>query len=219
VAKVAASGAALVYSGYIGGSGNDFGNGIAVDFSGNAYAVGYTSSGAGFPAVAGPDPTYNGGSYDAFVAKIKLDGTGLLYSSFIGGAGADAGTRIAVDGAGDAYVAGRTGSTSGFPYILGPDLGFKGGTYDAFVAKIETPAASANLAVTKTDGPTKATPGTHVTYTITVTNNGPDTVSSLFVDDPVPAQITGAVFTAPPGTNCNAVTGEWTGLSLAKATA
>ena len=70
VAKVNAAGTALVYCGYIGGSGDDYGHGIAVDSSGNAYVTGFaTSTEATFPVTVGPDLTYNGGG-DAFVAKI-----------------------------------------------------------------------------------------------------------------------------------------------------
>ncbi|KKL20761.1 hypothetical protein LCGC14_2452240 [marine sediment metagenome] len=75
----------LDYAGYIGGSGDDEGNGIAVDASGSAYVTGQTNSTeASFPKTVGPDLTYNGGS-DAFVAKVKADGTGLDYAGYIGG--------------------------------------------------------------------------------------------------------------------------------------
>ena len=71
VAKVNASGTALVYCGYIGGSGQDFGADIAVDSADNAYVTGQTSSTeASFPVTVGPDLTHNGGFNDAFVAKI-----------------------------------------------------------------------------------------------------------------------------------------------------
>ena len=92
--------AILVYAGYIGGSGIDFGNGIAVDGSGNAYVTGgTTSTEASFPVVAGPDLTYNRGG-DAFVAKVNAAGTTLVYAGYIGGSGGDSGRGIAVDGAG-----------------------------------------------------------------------------------------------------------------------
>jgi uncharacterized repeat protein (TIGR01451 family) len=75
-------------------------------------------------------------------------------------------------------------------------------------------ASTADLAITKTDGVALAVPGTSITYTITVTNNGPGTVTSLFVNDAVPAGITGAAFTPSTGAY-NSGTGEWTGLNLA----
>jgi hypothetical protein len=73
VAKVNPSGTALVYAGFLGGSDWDEGYGIAVDASGNAYVTGWTFS-SDFPAVVGPDTSYNGGR-DAFVAKVEAGGT------------------------------------------------------------------------------------------------------------------------------------------------
>jgi hypothetical protein len=136
VAKVNASGTALLYCGYIGGSQNDYGYGIAVDGSGNAYAVGYTSSTEPtFPVLYGPDLTHNG-SFDAFVAKVNASGTTLLYCGYIGGSDYDRGEGIAVDGSGSAYVTGYSLSTQdSFPVLYGPDLTYNG-SYDAFVAKV-----------------------------------------------------------------------------------
>jgi len=130
--------AVLVYCGYIGGSGDDVGQGIAVDSSGNAYVTGNTSSAqASFPVVVGPDLTYNGGDYDAFVAKVNASGTALVYCGYIGGSGDDSSDGISVDGLGNAYVAGFTESTqASFPVVVGPDLTYNGGIYDAFVAKM-----------------------------------------------------------------------------------
>lgn len=139
VAKVNAAGTALVYCGYIGGSGMDYGNGIAVDDSGNAYVTGHTNSHEVTFPVKGIllDRTYNGGDWDAFVAKINDTGTDLVYCGYIGGSGNDYGQGIAVDGSGNAYVTGYTDSTQAtFPIKKGPDLTYNGGDYDAFVAKI-----------------------------------------------------------------------------------
>jgi hypothetical protein len=135
VAKVNPAGTALVYAGYIGGSGVDVGNGIAVDSTGNAYVTGWTLS-ADFPVTVGPGLTY-GGFFDAFVAKVNPAGTALVYSGYIGGSGEDQGTGIAVDSAGNAYVTGFTNSTeTSFPLTVGPSLTYHGGRYDAFVAKV-----------------------------------------------------------------------------------
>jgi len=138
VTKVNASGTALVYCGYIGGSGNDNGLGIAVDGSGNAYVTGQTSSTEEtFPVAVGPDTTHNGRS-EAFVAKVNSAGTGLVYCGYIGGSGDDLGSEIAVDGSGNAYVIGHTPSTEAtFPVAVGPDLTHNG-YEDVFVAKVNT---------------------------------------------------------------------------------
>lgn len=128
--------AVLVYSGFIGGAGFDFGYGVATDAAGDAYVAGYTESDQGsFPETVGPDLAYNGGT-DAFVAKVRADGTGFLYAGYIGGAGADYGRDIAVDALGNATITGYTTSAEDtFPVIVGPDLTFNGAT-DAFVARV-----------------------------------------------------------------------------------
>ena len=175
VAKVKADGTGLVYCGHIGGGvsdrgyGNDSGNGIAVDGSGNAYVAGGTdSSEATFPVTGGPDLTYNGLD-DAFVAKVKADGTGLIYCGYIGGEFNEYGSGIAIDGSGNAYVTGQTDSTEAtFPVTVGPDLTFNGsGDYDGFVAKI----SSDDFGFTLEASPASATvtAGQSATYTVQVT--------------------------------------------------
>ena len=136
VAKVNPSGTALDYCGFIGGTGEDYGYGIAVDLSGHAYVTGYTASMEGsFPVVTGPD-LYFAGDFDAFVAKVNAEGTGLDYCGYIGGAARDSGYGIAVDHSGCAYVTGYTNSTeTTFPVVSGPGLTQKG-VYDGFVAKV-----------------------------------------------------------------------------------
>ena len=137
--KLNASGTALLYATFLGGSQEDTGTGIAVDGSGNAYATGNT--GYDFPAVLGPgyDMTYNG-LYDAFAVKLNVSGTALLYATFLGGSDNDYGKGIAVDGSGNAYVIGDTYSTD-FPAALGPgyDTTHNNSVYrhtDAFVVKL-----------------------------------------------------------------------------------
>jgi hypothetical protein len=137
VAKVSAEGWALDYCGYIGGSSWENGYGIAIDGFGNACVTGDTRSSPalGFPVMAGPQLTYSGEG-DAFMSKVRADGTGLLYSGYIGGSSGEIGYGIAVDGAGNAYVVGSTSSISTtFPITVGPDLTYNGGG-DAFVAKL-----------------------------------------------------------------------------------
>ena len=137
VAKVNVAGTALVYCGFIGGSNDDEGKGIAVDSAGNAYVSGFTASTeATFPVTVGPDLTSNGLD-DAFVAKVNAAGTALVYCGYIGGSNVDQGSAIALDSSGNAYVTGFTASTQAtFPVIAGPDLTYNGGGVDAFVVKI-----------------------------------------------------------------------------------
>jgi hypothetical protein len=140
VAKVNPEGSGFVYRGYIGGSGSEYGYGIAVDASGNAYVTGTAYSGD-FPVTVGPDLTFNGLN-DAFVAKISPSGTSLFYCGYIGGSGSEDAYGIAVDGAGSAYVTGYTDSTeASFPVTVGPDLS-SNGAYDAFVAKVNASGSS-----------------------------------------------------------------------------
>ena len=142
VTKVRADGTGLVYSGYIGGSRNDYGRGVAVDGSGNAYVTGRAESteGQGFPVAVGPDLTFNLGTSDGFVAKVDAAGTAFVYVGYIGGSLDDDGRGIAVDGAGSAYLTGLTRSTpaQGFPVTVGPDLTYNGTVdFDAFVCKVK----------------------------------------------------------------------------------
>jgi hypothetical protein len=138
-----AGSAPLLYSTYLGGSANDFGNGIAVDGLGNAYVTGYSGS-TNFPTTAGAFQTTFGGAVDAFVTKLNpLGSAPLVYSTFLGGSSGDQGRGIAVDGSGNAYVTGFTGSTN-FPTTLGAFQTSYGGNGDAFVTKLN-PAGSAPL--------------------------------------------------------------------------
>jgi hypothetical protein len=84
VAQLNPTGSALVYSTYLGGSGNDQGLGIAVDSSGNAYVTGLTFS-SDFPLMNPLQPTYGGGYGDAFVSELNPSGTALVYSTYLGG--------------------------------------------------------------------------------------------------------------------------------------
>jgi len=136
VAKLNAAGSALVYSTYLGGSGNDYGYGIAVDSFGNAYVTGYTNS-TNFPTASPVQATNGGGSYDVFVAKLNTTGSALVYSTYLGGNGADFGFGIAVDSSGNAYVTGQT-SSANFPRASPLQATNGGGSYDVFVAKLNT---------------------------------------------------------------------------------
>ncbi|TVL95212.1 MAG: hypothetical protein CV082_11675 [Candidatus Brocadia sp. BL1] len=83
----------------------------------------------------------NAGGWDVFVTKIDASGTSLSYSTFLGGIGDEAGESIAVDGAGNAYVTGHTGS-SNFPTANAMYGSYNGGYNDAFVTKIDASGTS-----------------------------------------------------------------------------
>ena len=141
VTKLNAAGTALLYSTYLGGSGQDNGQGIAVDEAGNAYVTGFTNTlGSGFPGTAGSliQSTNGGGAFDAFVTKLNATGTALVYSTYLGGYGGDAGTAIAVDATGQAYATGGTTTPgSGFPGTAGSLIqSTLSGPSDAFVTKL-----------------------------------------------------------------------------------
>jgi len=126
----------LTYSTYLGGSGGDVAHGIAVDSSGNAYVTGVTGS-TNFP-VKSAAQTSGGVGGDAFVSKLNATGSGLAYSTYLGGSGSDSGSAIAIDSSGNAYIVGST-SSSDFPVTpsaFQPTYG-GGGYPDAFVAKLD----------------------------------------------------------------------------------
>jgi hypothetical protein len=134
VTRLNATGTALVYSTYIGGSGFEVGRGIAVDGSGNAYVTGPTSS-TDYDVTPGAFQTTKGGGADVFVTKLNAAGTALVYSTYIGGSDDDYGDAIAVDGSGNAYVAGITYSTD-YDVTPGAFQTTKGGGVDVFVTKL-----------------------------------------------------------------------------------
>ena len=137
VAKINPSGSALVYSSYLGGSGLDMGNGIAVDSSGNAYVTGNTDS-TNFPTANAIQPTLAGPT-NVFITKINASDTALVYSTYLGGSGdaGDSGSGIAVDSSGDAFVTGTTNSTD-FPAVNDLQSGFRGPGSDAFITEINS---------------------------------------------------------------------------------
>ena len=145
VTKLTPAGNALVYSTYLGGSGGDFGGGIAVDGAGSAYVTGETAS-TNFPTQYPYQATYQGGAADAFVTELTPAGNALVYSTYLGGSSGDFGVGIAVDGAGWAYVTGWTTSTN-FPTQSPYQAAYQGGLSDAFVTKLQLPATLAIYAV------------------------------------------------------------------------
>lgn len=136
VTKLNPTGSGLVYSTYLGGNSIQSGSGVAVDNVGNAYVTGGTFS-TDFPITADaiqPSPSLNG---DVFVTMLNPTGTGLIFSTYLGGSGSDVGRGIAIDGFGNTYITGSTFSTD-FPTTPGsfrPSDPNPGST-DQFVAKL-----------------------------------------------------------------------------------
>ena len=195
--------ASLVYSTYLGGSSDDYGKGIALDNSGNAYVIGYTLS-TNFPTLN--QYQTDQANWDVFVTKIdttKIGNASLVYSTYLGGNSDDRGFGIAVDNSGNAYVIGFTYSTN-FPTLnqYQTDQVDK----DAFITKI---SASADIEITKTTDNLEPKVGETFNFTVTVTNNGPATASGLKVTDSVPAGLTYVSSTASTGTSYSSGTGIW----------
>jgi hypothetical protein len=132
VTKLNAAGNALVYSTFIGGSNEDYVQGLGIDQSGNAFLVGITSS-SNFPTKNPYQGSYQGGSYDGFVTAINSTGNDVIFSTYLGGNGSDKGLGIAVDQTGSIYLAGETYSTN-FP-LKNPIQGSYQGGGDIFVCK------------------------------------------------------------------------------------
>lgn len=108
VTKLNAAGTAIVYSTFVGGAGFDRGHAIAVDGAGNAYVTGQTAS-SDFPLANALHGT-PAGLFDAFAFELNSAGSGLVYSTYLGGSSSDFGNAIAVDQAGNSYIAGQADS-------------------------------------------------------------------------------------------------------------
>jgi len=170
VTKLNAAGNGLVYSTYIGGSGDDRAFGIAVDSSGNAYVTGSTTS-ANFPIRYALQSRLLG-PHNAFVLKLSPAGNMMDYSTYLGGSGEDYGYGIAVDGSGNAYVVGDTTSVN-FP-ATGFQRGFHG-VQDAFVAKVSAD-------------------GSHLAYSTYLGGSNTDHGASIAVDSSGAAYVTGSTY-------------------------
>jgi hypothetical protein len=133
VFKLNPAGNGLIYSTFLGGSGDDYGAGIAVDAAGEAHVAGYTDS-IDFPTTTSAyQQSYGGGSYDGFLAKLNAAGSALVYATYLGGISNDTAAGVALDPAGNIYVTGQTQS-SNFP-TLNPVQAI-GSESDAFLVKM-----------------------------------------------------------------------------------
>ncbi len=139
VTKLDPTGTTVVFSTYLGGSGQDIARAIAVDSAGNSYIAGSTNS-LDFPIVSPVQSAFGGGASDGFVAKVSPTGSSLIYSTYLGGNDLDQVNGIAIDSSGDAFVVGGTQSAN-----FAPPTSIKtcqgGGILDAFVTELD-PAGS-----------------------------------------------------------------------------
>ena len=202
ILKLSAAGSALLYSTYLGGTAGDVGQGIAIDTAGAAYVTGYTAS-SNFPHTAGVvQGTYRGGVDDAFVTKVNATGTAFVYSTFLGGVDYDEGVGIAVDQNGAAYVAGQTAcpvggscvpGVSDFPRVPSTQPPYGGGTFEGFVAKLNTTGTA--FAYSRFLG---GTGGSDAALAIAVDGNGAAYVTGQ-TDSPNFPTTLGAFQTTPGG--------------------
>ncbi len=196
VTKFAPGGSQLVYSTYLGGSAADQANGIGLDSSGDAFVTGYTES-SDFPLmnalqrVLGLSGSSTCGTTlcsDAFITEFNPSGN-LVYSTYLGGNGADAGQAIAVDSAGNAYVTGSTESAN-FPIIAGaPESVFEGSNSlsNAFVAKIgpqDAPAVAVSPETLNFGNEALNSSSSPQTITLADMGSAPLDISSITVTGP-----------------------------------
>ena len=181
VTKLNPSGSALVYSTFIGGSLVDFGVRIAVDIANNAYVLGNTRS-SDFPTTPGAFDTVANGAFDIFLLKLNPTGSGLVYSTYIGGSDMDSAGGLAIDSAGNAYVAGGTASLN----------------YPTTPGALRTTSDGNDGVVTKLN-PT----GSALVYSTFIGGSGFDSVAGIALDASGNAFLTGSTgstdFPATPG--------------------
>lgn len=169
VLKLTPEGDALVYSTYLGGTGGETGRDIAVDGSGRVLVAGTTSSGD-FPVLNAHQSQFAGGQGDSFCTMLSSTGNSLVYSTYLGGAGDEAGEGVFSDQDGNGYYCGQTGSP-GFP-VQDPFQGvYGGGPTDAFLARIA--------------------PSGQLTYCTFLGGSGTDLASNVFVDEAGSPYLTG----------------------------
>jgi hypothetical protein len=133
ITKLNASGTDLVYSTYLGFNAQDKGAAIALDAAGNVLVTGFAES-TNFPT-ASPASATNSGNRDVFAAKLGAAWNTLVFSTYGGGGANDLGEAIAVDGAGNVFVVGYTGSTD-FPTKNALQTEKATGGDDAFVTRL-----------------------------------------------------------------------------------
>jgi hypothetical protein len=162
----------VVFATYLGGSGTDGAEGIAVDGTGNVWVTGFTESND-FPTKNPIQSSFQGGTDDVFVAALSPDGTQLLFGTYLGGGGNEQGAAITIDTNGAAYITGATSSTN-FP-TLNPLEATLQAAQAAFVSKID---ASGHLVYSTYLGQTSGAAGIGIavdpSQNMYVTGTAPD---------------------------------------------
>jgi Tol biopolymer transport system component/photosystem II stability/assembly factor-like uncharacterized protein len=134
VTKINQAGNGVVYTTYLGGSGDDYGNGIAVDVAGNAYIAGFTSG--NFPTTPGAFQSTSQGGGDGYITKLNASGNALVFSTLLGGNDSEEADGIALDpNTGAVYVSGLSASTN-LPVTAGAFRSSNAGGYDCYAAKL-----------------------------------------------------------------------------------
>jgi hypothetical protein len=193
VSKLNHSGTSLVYSTYLGGSGNDWAHSITIDEGGHACVTGQTAS-TNYDITTGAfQTTYGGGMYDVFVTKLNPDGTALVYSTYLGGSGADYGYSITTDGGCHLYIAGHTLSID-YDITTGAFQSIYEGGEDAFVTKL-CPGVNMTISLASLPGTDNQTvcvnnPIANIIYLTTcatgaIVSGLPPGVSGTFANDTV----------------------------------
>ncbi len=185
VAKLNASGSALVYSTYLGGILTDASLGIAIDSDGNAYVTGHTAS-PNFPTT-NPIQASRASEVNAFVTKLDASGSARVYSTYLGGIEESIGYGIAVDQQGNAYVTGQ--ASAGFPTTVNAFQPNLAGSTDLFISKLN-PSGSALVYSTYLGGSSTEIAGTRIT--LDSDGNAYITGASYSSDFPVVNSIAGS---------------------------
>jgi len=136
VLKLNEDGTDLVWSTFLGAGDEDVGRDVAVGPDGAPVVVGWTRSQL-FPTTAGAFDRSRGGALDGFAAKLSADGSDLLWSTFLGGSGADAAYAVELTSAGMPVVVGTAGSDD-FPTVAGAHQMTRAGDDDAFILRLST---------------------------------------------------------------------------------
>jgi uncharacterized repeat protein (TIGR01451 family) len=202
----------IVFATYFGGNDRDVAKDVTVDVNGGIHVVGTTRSPV-FPLVQPVQNTLANGN-DAFIAKFSPQGT-PTFSSYLGSLQVnEEGMAVGATPSGDTVAAGWTAGEN-FPRVNPYQNVFQGGFTDGWLARV---GPGADLGVTKGANRQTAEPGAQITYTISVSNSGPDAASDVTVIDTLPTSVTFQSCTASSGGVCanigNAVTVHFDTLPL-----